>query len=49
MYFFELQAHDFMTGAIGHQINRHDPRYADIPSANGVSVLGKHMSLPVRQ
>lgn len=49
MYFFELQAHDFITGAIGHLINRHDPRYADILSANGVSVLGKQISLPVRE
>ena len=49
MYFFELQAHDFITGAIGYLMNRHDPKYADILSINGVEAIGKQISLPVRK
>ena len=49
VYFFELQAHDFITGAIGYWVNRHDRKYAYILTANGVPIFGKQVSLPMKR
>lgn len=49
VYFFELQAHDFITGAIGYWVNRHDRKYIDILTNEGVPITGKQVSLPVKR
>ncbi len=48
MYFHELQAHDFITGAIGHELNRFDSKYTKILVESGVRIKGKRIPLPLR-
>lgn len=49
VYFFELQAHDFITGAIGYWVNRHDRKYIDILTTKGVPITEKQIPLPVKR
>ena len=48
-YFFELQGHDFITGSVGHELNRHDSTYTDILREHGTHLRGKNIRFEFRR
>ena len=48
-YFFELQGHDFITGAVGSELNDSNPHYADVIRDRGKRIIGKKVDLKLRR
>lgn len=48
-YFYELQGHDFIAGAIGADLNQGDPRYVDALERNGISPKGRQVHFRLRR
>ena len=48
-YFFELQGHDMVAGAIGHELNTGDSAYTDILKEKGVRIRGRTIKQQIRE